>query len=46
MFKTTNVDDTNLTLAVILFNVRVNNSLFFLLRLPTNEENFVEFPLL
>ena len=44
-FKTTIIEDTHLTLAVILFKVKANNSLIFLL-LQTCEKKFAEFPFL
>ena len=44
-FRTTIIEDTHLTLAVILFKVEANNSLFFL-PLQTYEKNFAQFPFL
>ena len=44
-FTTTIIEDTHLTLAVILFKVEANNSLIFLL-LQTYEKEFAEFPFL
>ena len=44
-FRTTIIEDTHLTLAVIPFKVEVNNSLIFL-PLQTYEKKFAEFPFL
>ena len=45
VFRTTGVEDTNLTLAVISFKIGANNSLIFSL-LQTYEKKFAEFPFL
>ena len=44
-FKTTRVKDTHPTLAAVLFQVKVNNSIFFL-ALQTYKKKFAEFPFL
>ena len=44
-FRTTGVEDAQLTLAVIPFQVGANNSLIFL-PLQTYEKKFAEFPFL
>ena len=44
-FRTTIIEDTHLTLAVIPFKVEANNSLIFLL-LQTYEKKLAEFPFL
>ena len=44
-FRTKGIEDTNLTLAAILFQAEVNNPLIFVL-LQTYEKKFAQFPFL